>query len=40
MALLGFKTDSAAGLDAVLSELDGKGNDMAVIKDAVNAAAD
>ncbi len=39
LALQGYKTDLAAGLDAVLAELDGNGNDMAAIQEKAAAAA-
>jgi alanine-glyoxylate transaminase/serine-glyoxylate transaminase/serine-pyruvate transaminase len=39
LALQGFKTDLAAGLDAVLSELDGNGNITAELKEKAAAAA-
>jgi alanine-glyoxylate transaminase/serine-glyoxylate transaminase/serine-pyruvate transaminase len=39
LALQGFKTDLAAGLDAVLSELDGNGNVTAGLKERAAAAA-
>jgi alanine-glyoxylate transaminase/serine-glyoxylate transaminase/serine-pyruvate transaminase len=35
LALQGYKTDLAAGLDAVLSELDGNGNDVVELKEKV-----
>ena len=39
LALQGFKTDLAAGLDAVLSELDGNGNNVVGLKEKAAAAA-
>ena len=39
LALQGFKTDQAAGLDAVLSELDGDGNNVVELKEKQVAAA-
>ena len=39
LALQGFKTDLAAGLDAVLAELDGNGNVTAELKEKAAAAA-
>ena len=33
LALKGFKTDLAAGLDAVLSELDGDGNNVMELRE-------
>jgi hypothetical protein len=39
LALQGFKTDLAAGLDAVLSELDGDGNNVVELKEKQVAAA-
>ena len=39
LALQGFKTDLAAGLDAVLSELDGNGNNVVELRDKKAAAA-
>ena len=39
LALQGFKTDLAAGLDAVLAELDGNGNLTAELKEKAAAAA-
>jgi hypothetical protein len=39
LALQGFKTDLAAGLDAVLSELDGDGNNLVELKEKQVTAA-
>jgi alanine-glyoxylate transaminase/serine-glyoxylate transaminase/serine-pyruvate transaminase len=39
LALQGFKTDLAAGLDAVLAELDGNGNNVVELKEKAAAAA-
>jgi alanine-glyoxylate transaminase/serine-glyoxylate transaminase/serine-pyruvate transaminase len=39
LALQGFKTDLAAGLDAVLTELDGNGNNVVELKEKAAAAA-
>ncbi len=39
LALQGYKTDLAAGLDAVLSELDGNGDTIAVLQEKAAAAA-
>jgi len=39
LALQGVKTDLAAGLDAVLSELDGNGNNVVELKEKAAAAA-
>ncbi len=39
LALQGFKTDLAAGLDAVLAELDGNGNGIAALQEKAAAAA-
>lgn len=38
LALQGYQTNLAAGLDAVLSELDGNGNDIAVLQEKAVAA--
>lgn len=39
LALQGFKTDLAAGLDAVLAELDGNGNNIEALQEKAAAAA-
>ena len=39
LALQGYKTDLAAGLDAVLSELDGNGNNVVALREKTAAAA-